>query len=187
MKTLKELVIASKCRKGQASGRTKRGAFWVALCVVTRRCGGDGIGNSGADVTYSLELRHYRDGGVSATIKRDSWHQNSGTDVRYEGCGSVLDCATAEEVVCALKGISFSDFYDHTDHVLSSLKEDEVIAALVDFGLAPCEPAPDEERGEAYHTGYEAAAQGETATANPYPSGTWDAEQWSEGFAAQSA
>lgn len=39
-------------------------------------------------------------------------------------------------------------------------------------------------RGEAYHTGYEAHQQGEARAANPYPSGSWDADEWFAGWDA---
>lgn len=37
-------------------------------------------------------------------------------------------------------------------------------------------------RGESYHTGYEANQQGEARDANPYPTGTWDANEWFAGW-----
>lgn len=37
-------------------------------------------------------------------------------------------------------------------------------------------------RGEAYHTGFEARSQGEARTANPYPAGSWDADEWFAGW-----
>ena len=38
--------------------------------------------------------------------------------------------------------------------------------------------------GEAYNTGYEAARHGEPFDANPYPDdGSWDSEQWDQGWA----
>lgn len=38
------------------------------------------------------------------------------------------------------------------------------------------------QRGEAYHTGYEARVQGEPKSANPYPAGSWDADEWTAGW-----
>lgn len=38
-------------------------------------------------------------------------------------------------------------------------------------------------RSEAYHTGYEAHEQGEPKTANPYPAGSYDADEWNAGWA----
>ena len=35
---------------------------------------------------------------------------------------------------------------------------------------------------EAYNTGFEARAQGEPITGNPYPDGSWDAGNWSAGW-----
>lgn len=40
------------------------------------------------------------------------------------------------------------------------------------------------ENSQAYHTGYEAAVQGEARTANPYAAGTWDAQAWYAGWDA---
>lgn len=40
------------------------------------------------------------------------------------------------------------------------------------------------QRGEAYHTGYEARVQGEPKSANPYPAGSWDADEWTAGWTA---
>ena len=38
------------------------------------------------------------------------------------------------------------------------------------------------ERGEAYHTGYEARIQGELRSANPCPPDSWDSGEWSDGW-----
>lgn len=38
------------------------------------------------------------------------------------------------------------------------------------------------DRSQAYDTGYEARVQGEPKSANPYPAGTWDAEEWIAGW-----
>ena len=37
---------------------------------------------------------------------------------------------------------------------------------------------------DAYNTGYEAHSVGEPRNANPYPSGTWDADNWFAGWDA---
>jgi hypothetical protein len=42
----------------------------------------------------------------------------------------------------------------------------------------------DSEKPEAYHTGYEAANQGEPRSANPYAKGTWDSSEWFAGWDA---
>lgn len=41
-----------------------------------------------------------------------------------------------------------------------------------------------ENRSEAYHTGYEAHQQGEARTANPYAAGTYDSSEWFAGWDA---
>lgn len=45
------------------------------------------------------------------------------------------------------------------------------------------------QRGEAYHTGYEASNQGESRdnVTSHYPAATWDAAEWLDGFAAATA
>lgn len=40
---------------------------------------------------------------------------------------------------------------------------------------------------DAYNTGYEAAAQGEPKSANPYSVGSWDADNWTAGYEDQQA
>ena len=37
---------------------------------------------------------------------------------------------------------------------------------------------------DSYNTGYEAHVQGEPRNANPYPAGTWDADNWFAGWDA---
>lgn len=37
-------------------------------------------------------------------------------------------------------------------------------------------------RSQAYHTGYEAHEQGEARTANPYPVGAYDSDEWFAGY-----
>ncbi len=37
-------------------------------------------------------------------------------------------------------------------------------------------------KSEAYNTGWEAMVQGELRTANPYPTGSWDAGEWFAGW-----
>ena len=45
------------------------------------------------------------------------------------------------------------------------------------------------QRGEAYHTGYEASNQGESRdnVISHYPLATWEAAEWLDGFAAASS
>lgn len=146
-KTLKDLLIEKLIRKGAAHGTTKRGAYWTPVkgeyFEKIRRSGGDGIGNSAPDVSFYLELRHFRDGTVKAVIVRVAWHQNgsySGAGTTYADASSVLDCTTAEEVVVALKAISMDE-----ESVISERGSEWITAACIAFGLPESAPAPDEE------------------------------------------
>ena len=160
LKTLAECVADRKCRKGKADGITKHGAFWRPLVVeevcrdtahygngpiTIRRAGGDGIGQSAADLTYSLDIRHYRDGQVRCYVERVAWHQNGS----YSGAGTqrqwtdISDCTTVEHVIRVLRGgVDFDCGCRET--VLSSDHEADLTSALVSLGLAECEPSPDE-------------------------------------------
>jgi hypothetical protein len=144
--TLTELVEARKCRKGSAVGTTKRGAYWLACEPITlRRGGGDGIGNSAADRTYTLELRHYRNGEVRCLVGYTAWHQNYDRS-GYQCVEQLGKCVTIEQVICELKGSRYSraegDYGG--DHVYSDLHEGDVTTALTKLGMAAAEPAPDE-------------------------------------------
>ena len=144
MSTLKDLVVATRCRKGPAAGTTKRGAYWV-VCgpIKLRGCGGDGIGNNGADVNFYLYLRHYRSGEVQATIERSSWHQNHGARSSWDSCPAILECATIEEVIVALKGHRFGND-GWNDSAYSDYHQDDLTAALAALGLPETVAAPDE-------------------------------------------
>ena len=141
MKTIKELIIAAKCRKGEAAGTTKHGAFWLAaepICVGGG--GGDGIGQSAPNIDHFLQMRHYRDGTVKAMIHRSSWHQNHGQHESYKDAPELLGCSTIEEVFVALKGIEIED-----RPVYAAFAKDKIEKAMSEFGLAKAAPAPDEE------------------------------------------
>lgn len=143
MKTLQECVENAKCRKGQAAGTTKRGAYWLACGpVMIRSFGGSGIGNSGADCRHYLELRHYRTGEVRALIHGRYWHQDGAKPDRYQPV-EILECTTVEQVIVHLKGERIGD-EDWKDSVYSDYFEDSLTEALVGLGLAQSEPAPDE-------------------------------------------
>jgi hypothetical protein len=144
MKTLKEIVIDRKCRKGTAVGTTKHGAFWLACePIKTRAAGGDGVGLNAPKVIYELHLRHFRTGEVRAVIRRDAWHQNgsnSGAGQDWGDANAVLDCRTIEEVVVALKGTSLYDSPVIEDHFIAR----DVTARLRELDLPDAERAPDE-------------------------------------------
>lgn len=141
MKTLKELIVAARCRKGAASGITSEGAYWFACePIIIRRFGGDGIGCSDADRKNLLQLRHYRNGTVSALVNAMAWHQNYATTSRHQLVASVLGCTTVEEVIACLKGRSSDDvlYEDYCEHWLAD--------ALSALGLPAAAPSPDEEQ-----------------------------------------
>lgn len=141
MKTLKDCVIETKCRKGAAYGTTKHGAYWLACEPITiRNYGGDGIGQSGADCKNFLQLRHYRDGTVSAVLHGAYWHQNGSAPDDWMRCDDLLSLTTVESIIVSLKATSFDD----GTHVWSDYWTDKLTAALTGIGLAESEPSPDE-------------------------------------------
>lgn len=139
MKTLKELIEIRKCRKGESTGTTKQGAFWLACDpILIRSFGGDGIGQSGTDLKNYLQLRHYRSGEVKAVVNFHGWHQNYGTSNSYRTV-PILDCTTVEDVIVILKGISEDETAAYSDW-----GQDKLTAALTDLGMVESAPAPDE-------------------------------------------
>lgn len=145
-KTLKELIIEKKCRKGEAHGTTKRGAYWCPYVrtqyfVVTAGRGGDGIGQSAADITVGLDLRHYRDGTVSAVLVRERYHQNEGTTKQITNADCVLSTTTVEDVVVALKGVSL---IDDGGAAISNYCVYGVVKECVAFGMPEAAPSPDD-------------------------------------------
>lgn len=135
MKTLKDLLIARKIRKGTAHGTTKRGAFWL----LEGKDRATKIRQDSSDLTYWLDLRHYRSGEVSAVVDVESWHQNYGLKHHYIRANEVLNCSTVEEVIVTLKGIR-----DEDSPVYSDLQSTELTKTLVDLGLPLSVPPPDE-------------------------------------------
>jgi len=140
-RTLKDIITGRRCRKGTAAGTTKRGAYWLACePIEIRSYGGRGIGNDQADRSHQLELRHYRDGEVSAAVRCHSWHQDTGTQNHWVTVG-ICDCTTVEDVVVALKGKSDEEW----GHLYSDRQHSELAAALMKLGLPLAAPSPDDE------------------------------------------
>lgn len=140
--TLQTLILSAKCRKGAAAGTTKKGACWLACEPITiRRSGGDGIGNSGPDCTTYLQLRHFRDGSIAATVNYNSWHQNHGMSNSYQAAPEVLAAQSIEEVIAALKGTG----YDGQPAISNYFADDgDTFAALSALGLPQALPSPDD-------------------------------------------
>lgn len=145
MKTLKEIIIALRCRKGPAKGTTKRGAYWLACePIKIRSYGGDGIGNNSAAIRHYLELRHYRSGEVRAAIHVDAHHQNgsySGAGDWWSDCSDILNATTVEEVIVALKSITA----DNGATTYSDSFKEELTKALTALGLPESAPSHDDE------------------------------------------
>lgn len=137
MKSLKDIIINARCRKGPAHNITFDGAYWSPFAhIVLRRTGGDGIGRNAHDVEFRLEFRHYRSGVVKAVVHEYSWHQNTGTSHRYHFV-DICDLETGEDVVRVL--MSFDKKF------LSSSDAQSIIGRLEELGLKPCDPSPDED------------------------------------------
>ena len=148
MRTLTQIIHATKCRKGKAAGTTKKGAFWLACDEIKiRSWGGDGIGQSGADMDYLLQLRHFRNGETAASLHYHAWHQNDGTTHKYHTCPALLDCTTVEQIIVVLKGTQVDSGYC-PENVYSDRMEEKLTAALVALGMPVMETAPDEEDPE---------------------------------------
>ena len=149
MKTISEIIIDSKCRKGGADGTTVDGAFWVCpaspiignlgLKTLIRSFGGDGVGQSRADLRNYLELRHYRGGKVQAVVLCNSWHQNYGNSHTVVAADSVLAATTTEELEVALMVLNGEDNNYYSESMRSNLDE---LAETI--GLPESLPAPDE-------------------------------------------
>lgn len=145
MQTLKELVVASRCRKGEAVGTTRRGAYWLACKpILIRSYGGDGVGNSAADVRHFLVLRHFRDGQVTSVIHYHWWHQNGGGPGDSYHAVDLLECTTVEQVICKLKGTRIDLDDDWSEHAYSDFRKEELEESLTALGMPVSEPAPDE-------------------------------------------
>jgi len=141
MKTLNELIVSAKCRKGASAGTNKHGAFWFACePIIIRRFGGDGIGETDANCVNYLQLRHYRDGSVKAVVNSYSWHQNHGHCDTYRTADNLLDRTTVEDVIVCFKNIS-----DKGSHAYSDSRKNELTEALTALGMIEALPAPDAE------------------------------------------
>ena len=139
MQTLKELIEAKKCRKGQSSGITSDGAYWLAIePVKIRSYGGDGVGNNGTNWTHYLELRHYRNGSVECIVECRGWHQNH-REISENHVAPLGSAETVEHVIARLKSMKCGESKAYSDKF-----QPELTAALVSIGMAESLPSPDE-------------------------------------------
>ena len=141
--TIESATIATKCRKNKSAGITKNGAYWIALETLTLTSGGDGIGQSSAQIECRLQLRHYRSGLVSAAIVRSSWHQNNGRSFTFWGANRVLACETAEEVITALQSVDCGDEYGFDADCVEPFFYETIISALGEIGIPAAAASPD--------------------------------------------
>jgi hypothetical protein len=152
MTTIRELIELKKCRRGKATGTTKRGAYWLACePIKIRDYGGDGIGNNAADMDHKLELRYYRDGTIAAVIRYNAWHQNYSPNDVFTRLDAVLGCETVEDVIVVLKGAtvktrSWDDGSggDET-HAYSDRCEERLTEALTALGVSAAATSPDDQ------------------------------------------
>ena len=143
MRTLKELIVAARCRKGAAAGIDGAGEWWQAGPTVrVARSGGDGVGHNGPSVRCDLQMRHYRTGSVVVGVLVERWHQNVGTRSEWMPLPGIEDAQTGAEVVAFLLG------WDGDFPVLSDWCQSYVLDELSQFGLLASAPAPDEDSPE---------------------------------------
>ena len=143
MKTIESAAIAIKCRKGKSAGITKNGAYWIALETLTLTAGGDGIGQSAAQIEYRLQLRHYRSGLVTAAIVRSSWQQNHGINSTVLAAPAILACETAEEVISALQKVACADEYGFDAECVEPFFHEQIALALGEIGIPEAAASPD--------------------------------------------
>jgi hypothetical protein len=142
MKTLKEIIIDRKTRKGPATKITKDGAYWeTSVCIL--RDGGDGIGQSSAQIHIYLEIRHYRNEEVRGYINRNFFHQNDGETDNRTRADDVLEATNIEDLIRIIKGHKISsDYGDAWNVETSSQGEDRLRKEIPEMPAS--EPAPDE-------------------------------------------
>jgi hypothetical protein len=138
MRTLKEIIINTRCRKGAADSIDIDGAYWMPFSpILLRRTGGDGVGSNARDIEYLIEFRHYRSGEVRAVLHEHSWHQNTGSSSVYHTI-DICDLNTGEDVIIVLLAAGHECIGN--DGRYSRL----LIEKLAHVGLKPCDPSPDE-------------------------------------------
>lgn len=142
MNTIKDLALEKKARKGPAKQITKKGAYWIALSIDTKRGGGDGIGQAPAQITTVFEVRHYRDGKLEAVVKNLWWHENEGLSTVAVAIPAALEVTNVEDLIRLIKSTSIPD--DEMNDTFEVSKQGQ---ARLEKDLAPlpaAAPGPDE-------------------------------------------
>lgn len=140
-KTLNELLVAQKARKGKSTGVTKRGAFWLVIKPIKiRSYGGDGIGQSRHSLWHNLEFQHFRNGEMDAKIVVNSWHQNDGDNSQTFDVSEILDVTNVEDLIAMLKGKECGETHAYSDRY-----EADLTSSMRSLGLSDFPPGPDED------------------------------------------
>lgn len=142
MKTLKEIAIDRKARKGESSAITADGAYWLPVNILVSNGGGDGIGCNSPDIDQFLQVRHYRGGEVRCYITRETWHQNHGTHTTRTRADDVLNCETVEDIISTCKRHKFSGDYEDDPVLITDAGEERLAKELPEMTVSL--PAPDE-------------------------------------------
>lgn len=139
MKTLKQLIIAARCRKDAAAGINEAGEWWQAgPTIKTSGHGGDGVGNNAPAVRCDLQMRHYRNGDVVVGVLVERWHQNVGTRTEWVPMPGIEEATTAAEVVAFLLR------WNENQTVFRQFCQTGLTEQLGEFGLLAYAPGPDE-------------------------------------------
>lgn len=139
---LETAIIATKCRKGKAHAITKRGAYWLACPPIrTRAFGGDGIGQSSADGSFDIELRHYRDGCVTVKLVAYTYHQNHGSHEEVTDLDFAEEISTVEDLIIILRNTNKWEREALTDYWIPKLTEALTALGLPEYPI----PSPDDE------------------------------------------
>lgn len=79
-----------------------------------------------------LRIRHYRNGSVTATLVKNSWHQNTGGTSEEEAVNLILDMTTVEDIYVFLVGKD------------CGVEKSDLDKFLINLGLVQAIPSPDE-------------------------------------------
>lgn len=128
MKTLKEIIIDLKVRKGEPDGLTERGAFWKVAKFRAAENGG---------YVYNVSLSHSRNNNVECWIVR---YNSADAFVDAQSHEVLLTAQTVEGFIVTLWNCSYGGTF------LRNTWNSNIRWNLEKLGLPYCEPGPDEEK-----------------------------------------
>ena len=131
------LLRARKARKGKPSGSNAGGSYWALVNAEIRSYGGDGIGQSDADKRDFFVVRHYRDGSLSALVRTEAHHQNTGVIRETSEVPEALKVRTIEELVVCLKAANFRVTGDGVRALIEAIPELPEAPTAPDEDTAP--------------------------------------------------